>query len=224
MVPPTVGFCKIEIARCGGKVEFQERKGHRRPRLATSVEYVLLLTNFFCCAMQSGPLVHTVSYALTCGIPLIAAVTSYSVEGLVGLGGRIVYGLAGDRFGAQRTLIAGLLVQAFFAASYFFASSLGFFYVVAVLFGFTYGAVMPLYAVLARENFPIRMMGAVIGATAMAGSLGMATGPVLGGWLYDRLGSYGALYLVAWGFGIVAMLMALAFRPVAGREGTPVTA
>jgi MFS family permease len=174
---------------------------------------VLVLTNFFCCATHSGPIIHTVSYAVTCGIPLTTAVTIYSVEGLAGLGGRVAFGLAGDRFGARRTLITGLLMQAFFAASYYFASSLNVFYAVAVVFGFTYGGVMPLYAVLARENFPLRIMGTVIGGTAMAGSLGMATGPVLGGWLYDTFGSYGSLYLVSWGFGIVAVMMAMTFRP-----------
>lgn len=179
---------------------------------------VLVLTNFFCCATHSGPIVHTVSYAVTCGITLGTAVTIYSVEGLAGLGGRIAFGLAGDRFGARRTLIAGLLMQAFFAASYYFASSLSVFYAVAVVFGFTYGGVMPLYAVLARENFPLRMMGTVIGGTAMAGSFGMATGPVLGGWLYDSFGSYGALYLVAWGFGIVSVMMALVFKPLEKRR------
>jgi MFS family permease len=184
---------------------------------------VLVLTNFFCCATHSGPIIHTVSYAVTCGIPLITAVTIYSVEGLAGLGGRIAFGLAGDRFGARRTLIAGLVMQAFFAASYYFASSLNVFYLVAVLFGFTYGGVMPLYAVLARENFPLRMMGTVIGGTAMAGSLGMATGPVLGGWLYDSFGSYGSLYLVAWGFGIIAAVMATTFRPAEQRHGIAAT-
>jgi MFS family permease len=185
---------------------------------------VLVLTNFFCCATHSGPIIHTVSYAVTCGIPLVTAVTIYSVEGLAGLGGRIAFGLAGDRFGARRTLIAGLLMQAFFAASYYFASSLSAFYSVAVLFGFTYGGVMPLYAVLARENFPLRMMGTVIGGTAMAGSLGMATGPVLGGWLYDTFGSYGSLYLVAWGFGIIAVMMAMTFRPAERGRDTAVIA
>jgi len=185
---------------------------------------VLVLTNFFCCATHSGPIIHTVSYAVTCGIPLGTAVTIYSVEGLAGLGGRIAFGLAGDRFGARRTLITGLLMQAFFAASYYFASSLSAFYSVAVLFGFTYGGVMPLYAVLARENFPLRMMGTVIGSTAMAGSFGMATGPVLGGWLYDRFGSYGTLYLVSWGFGIVAVMMATAFRPLERNRDIAVTA
>jgi MFS family permease len=185
---------------------------------------VLALTNFFCCATHAGPIIHTVSYAVTCGIPLTTAVTIYSVEGLAGLGGRVAFGLAGDRFGARRTLIAGLLMQAFFAASYYFASSLSVFYAVAVVFGFTYGGVMPLYAVLARENFPLRMMGTVIGGTAMAGSLGMATGPVLGGWLYDTFGSYGSLYLVAWGFGIIAVMMAMTFKPVERSRVTVVTA
>ena len=191
----------------------------RSPQLTT-----LVLTNFFCCATHSGPIIHTVSYAVTCGIPLTTAVTIYSVEGLAGLGGRIAFGLAGDRFGARRTLITGLLMQAFFAASYYFATSLSAFYAVAVVFGFTYGGVMPLYAVLARENFPLRMMGTVIGGTAMAGSLGMATGPVLGGWLYDTFGGYRSLYLVAWGFGIIAVMMAMTFRPAQQNHDAAVAA
>jgi len=185
---------------------------------------VLVLTNFFCCATHSGPIIHTVSFAVTCGIPLTTAVTIYSVEGLAGLGGRIAFGLAGDRFGARRTLVAGLLMQAFFAAGYYFAGSLSVFYAVAVLFGFTYGGVMPLYAVLARENFPLRIMGTVIGGTAMAGSLGMATGPVLGGWLYDTFGGYGALYLASWGFGIIAVMIAMTFKPVEHHHDAAVAA
>lgn len=184
-----------------------------RQLIRTPQFIVIVLTNFLCCATHSGPIIHTVSYAVTCGIPLMTAVSIYSVEGLAGLGGRIAFGLAGDHFGARRTLIVGLLMQAFFAAAYYFADSLNVFYAVAVLFGFTYGGVMPLYAVLARENFPLRIMGTVIGGTAMAGSLGMATGPVLGGWLYDSFGSYGSLYLAAWGFGILATMMAMTFKP-----------
>ncbi len=48
---------------------------------------VLATTFFFCCAAHSGPIFHTVSYALTCGLSAMTAVTIYSVEGLAGLGG-----------------------------------------------------------------------------------------------------------------------------------------
>src|SRR5438270_10901115 len=80
---------------------------------------ILLLTNFFCCATHSGPIIHTVSYAVSCGIPMITAVTIYSIEGLAGLGGRVAFGFIGDRFGAKRTLVSGLLLQAFGATAYF---------------------------------------------------------------------------------------------------------
>jgi MFS family permease len=174
---------------------------------------VLLLTNFFCCATHSGPIIHTVSYAVSCGIPMIAAVTIYSVEGLAGMGGRIAFGLLGDRFGAKRVLVAGLLAQAFGALGYVFVRELAAFYTVAALFGFIYAGTMPLYSVLARENFPLRMMGTVIGGTAMAGSLGMATGPLAGGLIYDTFASYAWLYIGSWAFGLGAFVMAMTFRP-----------
>jgi MFS family permease len=179
---------------------------------------ILLLTNFFCCATHSGPIFHTVSYAVSCGIPMIAAVTIYSVEGLAGLGGRVAFGLLGDRIGAKRALVSGLLLQAFGALAYFFVRELSAFYAAAAVFGFVYAGVMPLYAVLARENFPLRMMGTVIGGTAMAGSLGMASGPVVGGLIFDRLGSYGWLYIGSAAMGIGAFLIALTFKPRSQRQ------
>jgi MFS family permease len=174
---------------------------------------ILFLTSFFCCAAHSGPIFHTVSYAITCGIPMIAAVSIYSVEGLAGMGGRIAFGVLADRLGASRVLATGLFLQAFGILAYVFVSQLAGFYAVAILVGFIYAGVMPLYAVLARENFPLRMMGTVIGGTAMAGSLGMATGPLAGGLIYDAFASYVWLYIGAWGIGLGAFLIALTFRP-----------
>jgi MFS family permease len=180
----------------------------------TSPQFIiLLLTNFFCCATHSGPIFHTVSYAITCGIPLVAAVSIYSMEGLAGLGGRVVFGLLGDRFGAKRVLVTGLLVQAFGALAYVFVRELAAFYAVAALFGFIYAGVMPLYSVLARENFPLRMMGTIIGGIAMAGSFGMATGPLAGGLIYDAFASYKWLYFGAFGLGLGAFFIAMTFKP-----------
>lgn len=174
---------------------------------------ILLTTNFFCCATHAGPIFHTVSYAVTCGIPLLTAVSIYSVEGLAGLAGRLGFGLMGDRFGARRVLVLGLLVQAFAALGFLVARDLGTFYAVAALFGFIYAGVMPLYSVIARENFPLHMMGTVIGGIAMAGSLGMSTGPLVGGLIFDIFDGYRWLYVGAWAMGLGAVLIALTFRP-----------
>jgi MFS family permease len=179
---------------------------------------ILVLTSFLSCATHSGPIFHTVSYAVTCGIPLMAAVSIYSVEGLAGMGGRLVFGLLGDRFGAARVLVLALLAQAIVVLGYVYARELGSFYTVAALFGFTYAGVMPLFAVIARENFPLRMMGTVIGSTTMASSIGMALGPVLGGLIYDTFTSYAWLFVGAFALGIGAFLAALAFARLPRRQ------
>jgi MFS family permease len=174
---------------------------------------VLALTFFACCAAHAGPIFHTVTYAMTCGIAPLAAVTVYSVEGLAGLGGRLALGVAADRLGVKRVLIAGLVIQALAAFAFISASRLGEFYAVAAVFGFAYGGVMPLYAVLAREYFGQRILGAVFGAAAMVSSLGMAIGPAIGGWVFDNFGQYTWMYLYSGAIGLGAVAIALAFPP-----------
>jgi MFS family permease len=180
---------------------------------------VLALTFFSCCAAHSGPIFHMVSYAIGCGIAPLAAVSIYSLEGLSGLGGRLLLGLLADRFGAKPVLIAGLLVQAFAIASYLTVSRLAEFYALSVVFGTAYGGVMPLYAVLARESFGQRVMGTVFGAMTMVSSIGMAFGPWVGGRIFDAFNSYMWLYIGASAVAIGAVAIACTFRrrPVAQR-------
>jgi MFS family permease len=182
---------------------------------------VLGLTFFACCAAHSGPIFHMVSYAIFCGIAPMAAVTVYSVEGLAGLGGRVLLGLAGDRYGAKPVLIAGLIVQAIAILGYVFVSRLGEFYVLALVFGMAYGGTMPLYAVLAREYFGQHVMGTVFGAATMLSSLGMAFGPLAGGWVFDTFATYSWLFIGSFVVGLGAVAIALAFPPVQREQLQP---
>jgi MFS family permease len=152
-----------------------------------------------------------VSYAIGCGLPMVAAVIIYSMEGAAGLGGRLLFGVRADRYGAKPVLVTGLLVQAFAAVSYLAVNQLGGFYAVAIVFGAAYGGTMPLYAALAREAFSPRILGTVLGAATMVSSLGMALGPYVGGWLYDRFGSYAWLYIGSLMAGLAAAGIASLF-------------
>ena len=49
----------------------------------------------------------------------------------------------------------------------------------------------------------------------MAGSLAMATGPVLGGWIYDMTRGFGVMYLACFGLGLAGFLAAIRLRPFA---------
>ena len=167
--------------------------------LKTPVFWSLALANFACCAAHSGPIFHMVSYAADCGVAPLTAATVLGAAGLAALSGRIICGLLADRTGAKRTLVACLALQAVAIALYLVARDLDTLYAVSMLFGFSYGGAMPLYAILVREYFPAKIMGSVFGVVAMISTLGMALGPPVGGWLFDRFGGYGWLYVASSG-------------------------
>ena len=179
---------------------------------------VLALTFGACCAAHSGPIFHTVSYAIGCGIPAMSAVTIYSMEGLAGLGGRLLLGVAADRYGVKRVLVTGLFVQAIAILAYLAARQLFEFYAVAIVFGAAYGGVMPLYAVLAREYFGARILGTILGAATMVSSLGMAAGPLAGGWIFDTFNAYNWLYIGSFAVALGAAAIATAFPPLPSRQ------
>ena len=172
----------------------------------------IALTHFACCAAHSGPIFHMVTHAIDRGVPAMAAATVLSAAGLASLSGKIVCGIFADRVGAKRTLVAGLALQAVAISLYLLSGSLGSFYALALMFGFAYGGVMPLYAILVREYFGERVMGAAFGAVSLAATLGMAFGPWAGGWLYDALGGYGWMFIGSSAIGAGAVLIALTFR------------
>jgi MFS family permease len=181
----------------------------------------LALTFFFCCAAHSGPIFHMVSYATLCGVGPMAAVSIYGVEGAAGLFGRLALGLAADRWGAKPVVIVGLTIQAAAIAGYTAVGDLTHFYVLATIFGTAYGGVMPLYAVLARDWFGVRILGSVLGAAGMISSVGMAFGPIGGGWLLENFGGYAWMFVGSAIVGLGAVLVAMTFPPA---RATPATA
>src|SRR6266478_6304704 len=173
----------------------------------------IALTFFACCAAHSGPIFHMVTHAIDHGVPAMVAATVLSAAGLASLGGKILCGLVADRVGAKRVLVAGLALQAVAVSLYLFTRELTGFYALALMFGFAYGGVMPLYAILVREYFGARIMGTIFGAVAFVSTLGMALGPWAGGWLYDAFASYFWLFIGSAGIGLGAVAIAVTFRP-----------
>jgi MFS family permease len=211
---PPRGILAGQLPRAGSG----PRTGAVGRALRTPQFLILGLTFFACCAAHSGPIFHMVSYAIICGITPMAAVSIYSVEGLAGLGGRVLLGVLADRIGVKPVLVAGLLVQAIAIGSYLAVSRLEQFYMLAVIFGAAYGGVMPLYATLAREYFGQEIMGSVFGAATMLSSIGMAIGPLAGGFIFDTYGGYAWMFLGSLGVGLGAAAIALAFPPLPSRR------
>lgn len=204
--PPQTPAAEIPVG--GSDVDMTVGQALRTPQFAA-----IALTFFCCCAAHSGPILHMVSFASLSGAAPLAATGMLTVAGAGGLIGRIAMGLAADRYGAQRVLIAGLALQAVTIASYAVIHDLMGLFALSVFFGIAYGGVMPLYAVIVREYFGARIMGTAFGAVTMVSSVGMALGPLVGGWLYDQYANYVGMFLSAGVVGLGAVLIAMAFRP-----------
>jgi len=181
--------------------------------LRTPQFVAVAFTYFACCAAHSGPIFHMVSYAMVCGAAPLVATTVFSMAGLGGLAGRIVLGLLADRVGAKQVLVAGLAAQASAIILYNFTREIASLYALSLFFGFAYGGVMPLYAILIRQYFGARIMGATFGAAAMVSALGMAIGPLAGGWIFDEFASYTWLYTGSFAIALGALAIAITFRP-----------
>jgi MFS family permease len=184
-----------------------------RAVLATPQFWAIALTHFACCAAHSGPIFHMVTHATDQGIGAMVAATALGVSGLASVVGRVGGGLLADRIGIKPTLLAGLALQASMIALYLVVRDVGLFYGLAFVFGVAYGGVMPLYALVTREYFGEKVMGAAYGGVFLVSTLGMGLGSYAGGWLYDRLGSYTWLYGGAFAVGALAVTLALTFRP-----------
>ena len=173
---------------------------------------VIALTHFACCAAHSGPIFHMARYAIACGVVPLTAATVFTAAGLGGLFGRVLGGVIADRVGVKPVLLVMLVLQAGSIALYLTATGLASLYALSVLFGFAYGGVMPLYALLVRQQFGQRSMGSTFGAVTAVSTLGMALGPVVGGWIFDRFAAYTWLHLGAAIIGLGAVAIFVTFR------------
>jgi MFS family permease len=205
---PSAALGGTVIGDDGAGRELTVAQAIRTPQFAA-----VALAYFACCATHSGPIFHMVTNAIDHGVTAMAAAAVLSAAALSGLIGKIICGLIADRVGAKRTLVAGLGIQAVAVSLYLFTRDLAAFYAVAIMFGFAYGGVMPLYAIIVREYFGARIMGAMFGAVSLAATFGMASGPVIGGWVYDSWGGYSWLFVGSFAIGLSAVAIAATFRP-----------
>ena len=175
--------------------------------------WAIALTHFACCAAHAGPIFHMVTHAIDRGVAPLTAATVLGVSGLASVTGRVTCGLLADRYGAKPVLLIGLTIQAAAISLYLVTASTSAFYALALVFGVSYGGVMPLYALLVRDYFGERIMGTAYGAVFLVSTLGMALGAWAGGFIFDAFGGYAWLFIASSAIGAGAIAIATTFRP-----------
>jgi MFS family permease len=181
---------------------------------ASTVMAMLCLAIVGCCVAMAMPMVHLIAYATDLGHPSARAAEMLSVLLAGAVVSRLLFGALADRIGGLWTLLIGSAGQLLMLGSFTLVQSLVGLYAVAALFGLAYGGIAPCYAIIVRELFPIRQVGARIGIVFLFGTVGMALGAWLGGQIFDLTGSYHSAFLVgvAFNLGNLALVGALLLR------------
>ena len=165
--------------------------------------------NFFCCVCHSVPLVHIVGFAQSAGLSVFTSAWVLGIMSLSSTVGRVAWGVFADRHGARLTLILTLFMQGTLVLWLVNTQDPAIFFLYAVVWGFGFGGVNTQYGVVARELYGARHFGPGYAGQMCFSMVGMAVGGFLGGYLYDLSHSYVASWLISFGAGLVASLLAM---------------
>ena len=186
-----------------------------RPRQRASLHgHHLLLRRHGHAARPLVAHVSDIGYSMARGAEVLALILAVSFFSRFGLG------TLSDRVGGFRTLLFGSSLQAMALVLFIFVRELWAIYAVAVLFGLGYGGIVPSYAIIVREIFPERGAAWRMAIVFLGGTLGMAIGGWLGGYIFDRTGSYADAFLTGLAFNVanLALVSTLFRRQRRGRR------
>jgi len=164
------------------------------------------------------PLVHLVPFARDLGIPPLVGATVVSALGIAAAVGRLVLGAISDKIGRKPALALVIALQAAAFLGFTLVGGLSSLYLVAVVFGFSYGAVSTLFPAIVGDFFGREQAGSLVGFLfALAGSMA-AWGPLVAGAIHDATGAYTQAFLLsAASNGVALVLLTLARPPRAPR-------
>lgn len=146
--------------------------------------------SIFCCICMSVPIMHGVALANDAGLSVGQAAKVLTILMLAGAVGRVIIGRLADRFGPLRTYMFASFGQT--AAVFWFtqvSTPLGF-YVLAVLFGVSFGGVMTSFILTVRSLVPTRIAATSMSLVLLFAWIGMAIGAYMGGLLFDWTQTY----------------------------------
>jgi sugar phosphate permease len=193
-----------------------------KPSGRSSIQPVLTRVPFWLLAFCNICAVMTVMMAFNCQIPYainqgidpLEAAAALGLIGITGSLGKLFFGWFCDHIkDAKYSAAAGFLIMAVGMFFLYRAENLTLLYTFALIFGFGYGSIAPVMPYLLSNIVENRVFGSAYGLlVSFATGIGGSIGPVLGGYIFDRNGSYKLGWLISIAALVIAALIVLALR------------
>jgi MFS family permease len=160
--------------------------------------YRKLAGAYFTCGFSMALIMaHFHNFGQSLGYDVTVTAKAFSLMSLLAFFGTITSGKLSDVIERKQVLALIYFLRGVSFLVMAFASSLAIFYLGAILFGIFWTATGPLTSALSGECWGLERMGRAFGAVFLSHQIGASIGPILGGMVFDRSGSYTAIFFVA---------------------------
>jgi predicted MFS family arabinose efflux permease len=173
--------------------------------------FMLLTAGYFVCGFQVVFIgVHMPSYLRDKGLSPEVASYALALIGLFNVFGTYIAGSLGARI-AKRKLLAAIYLSRAAAIALFLIAPISPFsvYVFASVMGFLWLSTVPLTSGLVAQIFGVAHLSMLGGIVFLSHQVGSFLGVWLGGYLYDRTGTYDLVWYIAIALGVFAALINL---------------
>ena len=186
-----------------------------KPALADPRFWLLVVCNIFAVMTVMMTFVHQVAYAINNGIDKLEAAAAIGFIGIMGSGGKFFFGWLCDRIrDAKFSAALGFLLMAVGMFLLYRTTNLIMLYGFALFYGFGYGSLAPVTPYLISDRFGRQVLGVTYGMlTFFSTGIGGALGPIIGGFIFDKTGSYRPGWIMNTALLLTISLLILALRP-----------
>jgi MFS family permease len=179
--------------------------------------FQLLMAGYFVCGFQLSFIgVHMPSYLKDKGLDLQVAGYALALIGLFNIFGSYLAGSLGQKF-AKRKILASIYLARAIAIAIFISTPISpmSVYIFASVMGFLWLSTVPPTNATVAQIFGVQHMSMLGGFVFFSHQIGSFLGVWLGGYLYDRTGSYNIVWYGAMALGVLAALVNLPVRETA---------
>ncbi|MGH1483066.1 MAG: MFS transporter [Geminicoccales bacterium] len=173
--------------------------------------YVLLTIGFFVCGFHVAFItVHFPAYVKDLGLSAETGAYAIALIGLFNIAGSFLSGVYGQGRSKKAGLSAIYFIRALVIAGLLMAPKTDLtIYLFASAMGILWLSTVPLTTGIVAQVFGIRYMATLFGIVFFSHQLGSFAGVWLGGFLYDRIGSYDPVWWAGIALGLAAALIHL---------------
>jgi MFS family permease len=196
-------------AESGSDARIEQGLGEAIVEAARHRGYVLLTLGFFVCGFHVAFItVHFPSYVRDLGLAPQVGAYAIAIIGLFNIVGSFLSGLAGQRWPKKNGLVVIYSLRALAIACLLLAAKTpATIYAFAAVMGILWLSTVPLTSGIVAQVFGLRFMATLFGIVFLSHQLGSFLGVWLGGYLYDRTGTYDVVWWTGVALSIVAALL-----------------